>query len=132
MKKFISFAIAGGAGFLVDTGVLYLAIAHTPLGPYFGRALAIAAAMSCTWYINRRFTFHASGRPLRSEGARYGSVGLGSALLNYAVYSLIILIAPRVSPYVALILGSASATVFSYMGYSRFVFGKPPTESELP
>lgn len=123
MRKLIFFAIAGGIGFVVDVAVLHLSLRYTPLGPYFGRALAIAAAMSVTWYINRRYTFDASGRSLAAEGARYGSVGLTSAGINYGTYSALLLAIPMVSPYVALVLASATATAFSYLGYSRFVFG---------
>ena len=131
MFKLIKFLIAGGAGFIVDVSVLYLVLDHTPFGPYVGRALAIAAALTCTWIINRRFTFDASGRTLKSEGARYGSVGLVSTLINFGVFSALITFAPGISPYLALIVSSASATVFAYLGYSHFVFGKPKAETEL-
>ena len=79
--------------------------------------------MLCTYMINRTFTFGASHRKMAVEGARYGSVGLASALINYAVYSISLITLPDISPYLALIFGSGSATVFSYLGYSRFVFG---------
>tara|TARA_B100000678_G_scaffold242868_1_gene214250 strand:- start:266 stop:664 length:399 start_codon:yes stop_codon:yes gene_type:complete len=131
MRKIIKFLIAGGTGFIVDMVVLFLVLHYTPFGPYVGRALAIAAAMTCTWMINRRFTFDASGRTLRSEGARYGSVGLASAFINYSVFSVLIALMPSISPFLALIISSASATVFSYLGYSHFVFGKPKTETEI-
>lgn len=123
MKKLLFFAIAGGTGFVVDVAVLHIALTFTPIGPYFGRALAIAAAMACTWYINHRFTFDASGHSLAAEGARYYSVGVTSAGINYLCYSALLLLLNDFSPYLALVLGSASATVFSYMGYSKFVFG---------
>lgn len=124
MKKLFFFAMAGGVGFIVDVGVLFLVLRYTPLDPFTGRALAIASAMACTWKINRTFTFAASGRTLASEGARYSGVGLTSALINYGVYSAALLALPELSPYIALTVASASATVFSYLGYSRFVFGR--------
>lgn len=125
MKKLLFFAIAGGIGFVVDAGVLYLLIG-AGLDPFTARIFAIAAAMASTFAINRTFTFGASGRTIASEGARYGSVGIASALLNYAIYSAALLIQPGLSPFVALVLGSGTATAFSYVGYSRFVFRKLP------
>lgn len=130
MKKLFFFAIAGGTGFVVDVVVLFIALHYTPIGPYFGRVLAIAAAMACTWYINRRFTFDASGHSLAAEGARYYSVGLTSAGINYVIYSALLLFVSGISPFLALVLGSASATVFSYLGYSKFVFGGGVEEDE--
>ena len=132
MTGLIKFLLAGGAGFIVDMSVLYLVLAYTAFGPYVGRALAIAGALTCTWMINRRFTFDASGRTLRSEGARYGSVGLISTLINFGVFSTIITLIPGISPYLALVAASGTATVFAYLGYSSFVFGKPPVETEDP
>jgi len=82
--------------------------------------------------INRRVTFDATGRTLKSEGARYGSVGLAAAAINFGGFSLLITLAPQISPYLALIAASASATTFNYLGCSHFVFRKTPTETELP
>ena len=124
MKRRISFFLfAGAVGFAVDMGVLWMFLHFHLLDPFSARALAIGSAMLCTYMINRTFTFGASHRKMAIEGARYGSVGIVSALLNYSVYSGILITLTSVSPYVALIFGSGSATVFSYLGYSRFVFG---------
>lgn len=123
MKKIIFFLIAGGIGFVVDAGILYLLLG-LGIDPFTARIFAIAAAMASTFLINRTLTFGASGRSLASEGARYGSVGIASALLNYLVYSGALLIIPSLTPFLALCAGSAAATAFSYTGYSRFVFRK--------
>ncbi|MCY0093066.1 GtrA family protein [Hoeflea ulvae] len=123
MRKIAFFLFAGAVGFTVDMGVLWMFLDSGLLGPFSARVLAIGSAMLSTYGINRTFTFGASHRKVAVEGARYGSVGIASALLNYAVYSASLLSLPGISPYLALILGSGSATVFSYLGYSRFVFG---------
>ncbi|MDF1608399.1 GtrA family protein [Hoeflea sp. YIM 152468] len=122
MRKIAFFLFAGAIGFAADMAVLWVFLHFDLLDPYTARVLAIGSAMLCTYMINRTFTFGASHRRVAVEGARYGSVGVASALINYAVYSLLITLID-ISPYVALILGSGSATVFSYLGYSRFVFG---------
>lgn len=123
MRKLSFFLFAGALGFAADMGVLWMFLYLQLLDPFSARVLAIGSAMLCTYMINRTFTFGASHRRVAVEGARYGSVGLVSALLNYAVYSGFLIALPDMSPYLALILGSGSATVFSYLGYSRFVFG---------
>ena len=122
MKTLFRFALVGGLGFLVDAGVLQWLLSHTHLGPFLARAVAIVTAMLVTWQGNRLFTFGASGRGLISEGVRYGSVGVASACVNYAVYSALILAIPSLPPVAALMLASIAALSLSFMGYSRVVF----------
>lgn len=123
MKKLIRFALVGTAGFAVDAGVLWLLMHFTPLGAFTARIFAIATAMFTTWMLNRAFTFGASTRTIVAEGFRYGSVGIVSALVNYAIYAGLLLAMPALSPFIALIAASLAAMMFSFFGYSRFVFG---------
>ncbi|MBB6489044.1 GtrA family protein [Rhizobium lusitanum] len=122
MKKLFRFLIAGGVGFVVDAGVLHLMLWFTPFGPFVGRAISIPSALLATWVLNRNFTFGRSNRSLAAEGFRYGSVGLTSALLNYGLFSSLLISAPSLRPIIALTFASAAATAFSFFGYSRFVF----------
>jgi putative flippase GtrA len=123
MRRLVLFVLAGGAGFLVDAGVLALLLKVTALGPFAARVFAIAAAMLFTFWLNRTFTFGRSGRALAAEGARYGGVGIGAAVLNYAVYSALLLVFPALRPVLAVAVASLAAMLFSFLGYSRFVFG---------
>lgn len=122
MKKFLRFIVVGATGFLVDMGVLWLLLTFTPLGPLAGRIVAIAFALLSTWQLNRRFTFGASKRAVVVEGFRYGFIGAITSLVNYGVYAGLLLAAPLLSPYVALIAASVAAMLFSFFGYSRYVF----------
>jgi putative flippase GtrA len=122
MKKLIRFGIAGGLGFAVDAGLLTLLLHTTPLGPFLARVIAIAVAMAATWVFNRTFTFDRSTHSLAVEGFRYGSVGLTSALVNYALYSMLLLTLPALQPLAALVFATAASMFFSFFGYSRFVF----------
>jgi putative flippase GtrA len=119
--KLANFAVAGGMGFIIDATILLLLIEHTPLGPYSARVFSIAAAMLTTWAINRTVTFGKSDRPVVKEGARYAFIAIIGAVLNYAIYSGLLLAAP---PLMALVIAVAIVTVFSYLGYSRFVFNR--------
>lgn len=125
ITRLASFAVAGGSGFVVDATVLTLLMKLTPLGPYSARIFAIAAAMTTTFLINRTVTFGKSGRHVVHEGARYGFVALIGAGLNYAIYSALLLAMPGViTPLMALVIAVGVVTVFSYLGYSRFVFNR--------
>lgn len=124
LRKLFWFVFAGSTGFLVDAGTLSLVLWLTPIGPFVARVLSIAAAMAYTWTINRTLTFGRSSRNIASEGARYGLVGILAALVNYATYSACLLVWPSLWPVIAVAIGSGVAMVFSYLGYSRFVFGR--------
>ena len=125
MKRIALFLIAGGGGFLVDAAVLAALLHFTPLGPFLARAVAIAAAMTFTFVINRNLTFGRSGRRLLSESIRYGTVGTVSALVNYMLYAALMLSLPALQPLVALALASIAAMGLSFFGYSRLVFARP-------
>ena len=86
----------------------------------------MAVALAATWLLNRSLTFGASDRPVAVEGARYGGIGAASGLLNYLVYSALLVMLPTIHPLLALVAGSAAAMVFSYLGYSRLVFDRRP------
>ena len=122
MKRYFSFLIAGGVGFLVDVGVLVILMRWGHLDAFSARLFAIAGALCCTWLINRTFTFDRSARSLAGEGARYWSVGISSALVNYAVYTVLLLVDRDIPPLLALMVSSGCAQILSYNGYSRFVF----------
>jgi putative flippase GtrA len=124
VKRFGWFVVAGTIGFLADAGMLALLLYVSPLGPFAARVVAILFAMSVTWSFNRAVTFGKSRFPLLLEGARYGSVGVLSALVNYAVYAALLLGIPWLHPVAAVIVASLAAMAFSWAGYSRFVFQK--------
>ncbi len=124
MRRIASFGLVGGTGFLADAAALWLVLALTPLDPFLARVLSIAFALCVTWALNRTLTFGASSRPLAIEGARYGGVGLAGAAVNFAVYAVALILVPAMPPLAALVIASAAAMVFSYLGYSRLVFDR--------
>lgn len=125
MRKLVFFAIAGSVGFAADVGVLLLLLRFTPLDPFTARIFAIAAANGCTWMINRNFTFQKGGRSVASEGMRYGSVGISSALLNFGVYAGLLFTFADLRPIFALVVAAFLATCWSFFGYNKFVYGSP-------
>jgi putative flippase GtrA len=121
-NRFIKFALTGGIGFLADAGALAVLIHLVRLDPFTARLIAIALALILTWLINRNFTFAKSQHSLRSEALRYGGVGIAGSILNYLIYSAILIGAPQTGALIALCLASAAVMVLSYAGYSRLVF----------
>lgn len=124
MQRLVRFVFAGGIGFVADAAALWLLLAVTPLGPFVARVLSIGFALCVTWQINRHLTFSPSGRGVAREGARYGGVGIATSVVNYLVYSAILLALPAVPPLAALAVASLVAMTLSFLGYSRLVFDR--------
>jgi putative flippase GtrA len=116
VKKLLRFGIAGGLGFHRRCRHLTLLLHTTPLGPFLARLIAIALAMATTWVFNRTFTFGRS-EPIRlpSEGFRYGSVGITAALVNYGLYSALLLTMPDLQPLAAMVFATAAIDVLQLL-----------------
>jgi putative flippase GtrA len=120
--RIFKFAIVGATGFLVDCGTLALVLKTTPLDAFSARTIAIAAAIFSTWLLNRNLTFGSSGHSLGGEAMRYGGVGVSGSLINYLIYSAVLLAAPQAGPFAALFVASGAVAALTYLGYSRLVF----------
>jgi putative flippase GtrA len=89
-REFLSFAVVGVVGLVVDVAVLYLLAPL--LGWYVARVVSFLAAATTTWAFNRRYTFAAR----IGEGARSGAsisatwhhAGRGGAELRAYVLTL--------------------------------------------
>lgn len=124
MKRFMSFGAVGAVGFVADAAALTFLVRLFALDPYLARLISIAFALMVTWLLNRHWTFQPSRRGMALEGARYGTVGLGSSLVNFLVYSAILLLFPAVPALAAMVCASAAAMLLSFLGYSRLVFDR--------
>jgi len=115
------FAGVGLTGLLVDVG-LTVGLIKAGMDPFSARGLAILAAMAITWRLNRALTFGASKTSQRSEGLRYFSVATLVAMINYALYSLLVLTLPSLPPALAVMIAVATSTVLSFFGYRSYAF----------
>ncbi len=120
--RMLKFACVGFAGFFVDTGSLALLHHWIGLDPYTARIISIALAIFTTWRLNRSVTFGRSETGQVSEGARYYGVAIVTALINFAIYSGVLLTWPIVWPVAAAIMATAVTMFMSYFGYSKLVF----------
>ncbi len=123
--KLIAFCFAGGVGFVVDilaTGTLV----NFGLNPLTARAVGIAVALFATYVLNRGVTFRkeagVGAKAVATEGTRYAAVALATSALNWAVYAGVLAVMPGLPTAIAIVIGSATAMVVSYLGYSKVVF----------
>ena len=122
-ERFVRFAIVGGAGFVIDAGLLALLHHAAGLDPFSARLASICVAAFSTWRLNRAVTFGASRASQTAEGLRYATVAGLTATLNYLIYALTLVLWRELPPIAAAIGATLAAMAFSYLGYSRFVFG---------
>ena len=89
-RQLFWFVVAGGAGFVVDTGVLYLL--KNALGLYGARLVSFLCAVFATWLINRALTFHdrKSGLSVKKEFFVYLCLMIIGGGFNYGVYAFLI------------------------------------------
>jgi putative flippase GtrA len=126
-KQFLRFGLVGIAGFVVDVGVLYPALA-LGAGPYVGRGVSYLAAATSTWYLNRRVTFAA--RRSASLGPEWFSFMLCNAvggLLNYTTYAAWVHYfgSARLVPACGVALGSLAGLCVNFTLSRQLVFRKP-------
>lgn len=124
MVRLLRFGMVGGIGFVVDATVL--AIVHHGLGvnPFSARVFSIVLAAFTTWRLNRSVTFEPSDHGQVREGFRYYSVVVLSAGINYGIYSATLLAINGFPPVLAAVAATLCAMTISYVGYSKFVFGR--------
>ena len=123
-KLLARFLSVGGLGFLLDVGVFQLFYSQGQ-GPVRSRLVSAAAAITLTWYLNRRLVFRTS-QVNRSapEYARYVTVQAAGLVINLGVYLVLL---DRVSmlrqmPVLALCGGAAAAIVFNFLGARYWAF----------
>ena len=124
----LAFLVSGGTAFLVDALVLSLLTAVVGLHPILARVAAIALAMVAGWLMHRTFTFRVRARPSLPEFLRYAGVAWSASAINYGVFVLVLLAWPAVAPLAALVISSAVAMTFSYVGMRFAAFrrhGRP-------
>lgn len=124
LRRFLLFGIAGAAGFVVDTAVLYALV--DLLNPYGARLVSFVAAVFTTWLINRNFAFaqQAAGVPLWREFVNYFLAMLTGGVVNYGVYAAMVATIPVVAaePVIGLAAGTLCGMVANFLLADRVVF----------
>lgn len=112
----LGFLASGGTAFTVDALILALLTHVLGLHPIGARLIAISIAMVAGWLMHRTFTFAVVAPPTFAEFLRYAGVAWTAAAVNYGLFVLVVLGFPTVEPLIALVIASAIAMVFAYLG----------------
>ena len=123
-SQFLRFCLVGGAGFLIDTGVLYAAVFGLGIDRYSGRVISFLVAATANWAINRHFTFRASRAPSRGEWAQYVTMMLFGAAANYGTYAALIAAFPAMhqEPALAVAGGTLAGLGLNFLAAKYVVF----------
>jgi putative flippase GtrA len=117
-----AFLFSGTTAFLVDACVTLALVWLLGMNKFLARLVAILLAQTVSWALHRTFTFAVTARPSFAEIMRFAAVAWGANALNYLVYAGVLLLLPKTPVLLALIVGSFTAMVFSYLGYRFGVF----------
>lgn len=128
-QQFLTFACIGGAGFIVDAGVLTALMSGFGADLYASRAVSFALAVTVTWYLNRRVTFaNRNAGTKRAQYVRYLGVQVVGAAINLGIYAFCVESSAvmRSYPVLALAAGAIPAMFFTYTASLFYAFRKPP------
>ena len=124
MRQFLRFGIVGFAGFLVDNATVYGL--RGAIGLYWSGLAAYLAAATCTWALNRVWTFRGSGSgPVHRQWAAFLAANALGFVLHRGVYFALISFSPLCAqnPVLAIFAGTL-AGMFVNFHLSRTVVFK--------
>lgn len=124
-KQVMQFGKVGLIGFVVDGSVLSILFHIFNWGHMEARMVSFSVAVGVTWKLNRLYTFKDIARfSRRTEYLVYFLIQLIGALINWAVYILLIKEYDLAIEYpiLALISGAIIAFVFNFTAAKTFVF----------
>ena len=124
-----SFVLIGLVGYVIDAAITFAGAKYAGLSPEFARPPGFIVATIVNFLLNRAITFRHSSAPLVRAFARYVAVASVGLAVNYGVYSICVLLAPRlglaVTPAILPIFvaaGAGAAMVLTFVGFRFFAF----------
>lgn len=130
-RRLPGFVFVGAIGFLIDASILTLLMTGFGFDHYTARAISFTAAVTATWYLNRRWVFERNAVPMSGrEYTSYLFVQFIGAVINLSVFVVVIEFVPRLArlPVIPLAIGAAVALLFNFSASSRFVFSEPHSQ----
>lgn len=118
------FGLVGIVGYVVNAGLVESLVLS--VGPIRAQMLAFPAAVSVTWWLNRRYTFGASHHSLHHEWLRYVLANLLGWCANNGAYLWMIFSVPLAyrHPALAVAVGSLAGMVLNFSASRLIVFNK--------
>ena len=124
LHEFLRFALVGFVGFVVDAGLLELAV-FLGLPAQSARVISILLALQVTYTLHGRFTFRRHGGYSRRAWLQFMLANLIGALLNYGTFLLLLIDDTRPTRLVALLGGTGVGLCFNYWANRKFAFRAP-------
>ncbi len=115
------FLSVGSIGLATDIAS-FTVIAAFSVPPLIARLGSLAIATLATWRLNRAITFSNNGRRQRDEAIRYAIVTAVAQGISYSVFAILLQTPLAKFPQIAIVIGAAVATVFSYNGHRLLTF----------
>jgi putative flippase GtrA len=129
LGQFFRFGIVGTIGFIVDSAALtQFAIPILGLDRYSGRVVSFLIAATCTWALNRRFTFKPTvEHPFRQWMRFLAANGVGF-VANYSAYAAAVTLVPLAKAHLVLgvAAGAIAGLVFNFTINKLWVFRTNP------
>ena len=119
------FIVIGLVGFVVDAGVLLLLHERSGFGLVGARFISFPVAVSVTWYLNRRWTFHdRQSNAAAAEWGRYAVVNSAGAVINMGIFLVLVSqsAAMAARPLIALGLAAGVSLVFNFIASRQIAF----------
>ena len=124
LRQLFAFGVVGLIGFAVDAGMLTLA-RRLGLGLILGRVVSYLLAATCTWALNRRFTFASRDEqgPMR-QWVLFMFSQLAGASVNLGLYGWLVSTSPLVAaqPVVGVAAGSLAGMLVNFCVAKKLVF----------
>lgn len=124
-----AFAAIGLIGYVVDATITFVGAKYLGLSPELARPPGFIVATIVNFALNRSITFRHSHAPLLRAFIRYCGVAAVGLAVNYSVYSVCVVLAPRVGIVVTpailplfVAAGSGAAMVLTFVGFRFFAF----------
>jgi len=136
-RRILAFIVVGAVGFVTDALVLTLLASVFGINVYLARVLSFVPATLVTWLLNRSWAFRATAAPVdarQREYLKYFVVQTGGVLINFAIFSLLLVLLPALKQYpvIPLAVGSAFGLIVNYTGARLWVFvAHRPSRSDL-
>lgn len=126
-----SFALVGGAGFVVESIIMTVLIRLAAWQPWHARAPSFALALLVTWLLNRTLTFPGRGPERRSvEAFFYILIQIIGGGLNLLVFAVCLHYWPQLGkvPVVPLAIGAAGSFGFNFAASNGLLYARRRAE----
>ncbi|MEM7407470.1 MAG: GtrA family protein [Pseudomonadota bacterium] len=125
--QFLSFAVVGCIGFVVDVVALYTLLHGAGLGLYWSRLGSYLAAATATWWLNRSFTFRPDDAASPAgQWLRFVLLNTVGGAVNLGVYAAMVTFwsVAAAHPVLGVAAGSIAGLAINFTLSKAFVFSR--------